>query len=124
MIGYPDPYARQGRQQYPNSEKHGRGCADSCGRFNSGPAHHALKRKYSQVAGQGETLREPVNIRTCKSSPCKDVRTRGGERLPEQRDGFRIIRLVMSIIFLHIIISGMKDNGSGKGTGRVQTPSR
>jgi len=73
-----------------------------CGRFDSGPAHHALKRKYSQAAGKGETLREPANIRTCKSSPCKDVRTRGGKRLPERRDGFRIIGLVMSIILSHI----------------------
>lgn len=41
----------------------------------------------------------------------------------EQRDGFRVGRLVMSINNLHII-SEKDDDGSGKGTGRAQAPSR
>ena len=32
----------------------------------------------------------------------KTAWTRGGMSLPERRDGFRIMRLVMSIIFSHI----------------------
>ncbi len=41
---------------------------------------------------------------------------------PERRDGFRIVSLVMSIIFPHIVISEIDGRRERVGTGRAQAP--
>ena len=83
----------------------------SAGRFDSGPTHDALEREYSRqelIILQGSFHH--------KTGSRKDGTVPGGGQRRERRDGFRLVRLVMSIIFLHIIIR-KNDSGGGRVPG-------
>ena len=102
MSGHPD-YMRGGDGQISKSKQHGRGCADTAGRFNSGPAHQTPK---GEIQPPGAAIPEVKQLAAGKTAgPAEDQPS-------ELRDGFRNSGLVMSIIYLHIIVE-KEDGGSG-----------